>query len=139
VVIAGVTAKSPYKKEASLTRPYVKTELVVGVLPGSDPPDDLDGVEVVVEAGDEAGGLVERKTDADVTRVQTIGDVRGRAAALEEFFLEDLGLEQHGDRLKLDKHVIALRLGENAFLVELERYLLNNEDRIEDLLREEQP
>ena len=139
VVLAGLTSKSPYKKEASLTRPYIKPELVIGVPPGATFEDDLEGVEVAVEAGSDAGGLVERKTDATLRRVQQIGEVRDKPAAVEDFFLEDLGLTRHGDRLEQEKHVMAVRLGENAFLVELERYLLNADDEIDRLLAEERP
>jgi hypothetical protein len=35
------------------------------------------------------------------------------------------------------KHVMAVKLGENAFLVRLERFLLNREEEIRRLLREE--
>ena len=50
--------------------------------------------------------------------------------------LDDLGLAELSE-LKQDKHVMAVRLGENAFLVRLERFLLNREEQIERLLREE--
>lgn len=47
--------------------------------------------------------------------------------------LDDLGLAI-GPELKEDEQVMAVRMGENAFMVRLERFLLNREDEIERLL-----
>ena len=64
LVVGGLTKQTPWKKEAALTRPYLRTRLLVGAPPGASLPDDLDGVDVAFERGSEAGGLLERKTDA---------------------------------------------------------------------------
>ena len=50
--------------------------------------------------------------------------------------LDDLRLTE-ATELKNDEHVMAVRLGENAFLVRLERFLLNRKEEIERLLLEE--
>jgi polar amino acid transport system substrate-binding protein len=133
LVIGGLTSKSRWKKDAGFTRPYVKTRTVVGVPPESSPPDDLDGVPVAAELGSEAEALLDSKTDADVRPVHDLGEAGGGPVAAHNYVLDDLGLAI-GPELKEDKHVMAVRMGENAFLVRLERFLLNREDEIERLL-----
>ncbi len=136
LVIGGLTSKSRWKKDAAFTRPYVETRTVVGVPAGSSLPDDLDGVTVAAELGTEAEALVDAKTDADVRPVHDLGEAGGEPAAAHDYVLDDLGLAA-GTELKEDKHVMAARLGENAFLVRLERFLLGRSDEIERMLREE--
>lgn len=54
LLIAGLSAKSRWKKDVALTRPYVETRTVVAVPPGGSAPDDFAGVPVAVELGDES-------------------------------------------------------------------------------------
>lgn len=136
LILGGLTSKSRWKKDVAFTRPYVDTRTVVGIPPGTSPPDDLDGVPVAAELGSEAEGLLDRKTDAEVRVVTDLGAARGEPVAAQDYLLDDLGL-QEASELKKDKHVMAVRLGENAFLVRLERFLLNREEPIERLVREE--
>jgi polar amino acid transport system substrate-binding protein len=136
LVIGGLTSKSRWKKDAAFTRPYVSVRTVVGVARGTSPPDDFDGVEVAAELGSEAEALLDAKTDAEVRAVDDLTSVRGTPAAAHDYVLDDLGLAV-GSELKEDEHVMAVRLGENAFMVRLERFLLNREDDIERLLRAE--
>jgi polar amino acid transport system substrate-binding protein len=136
LVIGGLTHKSQWKKEVAFTRPYVEPEIVVGVPVGRPVPDDFDGMRVVVERGHEAGWLVERKLDARPVAVESLESARGRAAAVEEWLLNDLGLRR-ARRLKLEKIVMAVPMGENAWLVELERFLLNREHVAARLLERE--
>ncbi len=136
LVIGGITKKSRWKKEVALTRPYVSVPTVVGAPPGEELPDDLDRVRVSVELGSEAEGLLDRKTEARVTAVESLAGVEGPVAA-HEYVLDDLGLQPTSTELKKDKHVMALRFGENAWMVRLERFLLNREDEIRRLVREE--
>jgi polar amino acid transport system substrate-binding protein len=136
VVIGGLTSKSRWQKDAAFTRPYASVRTVVGVAPASSPPDDFDGMEVAAELGSEAEALLDMKTDAEVRAVEDLADARGTPAAAHEYALDDLGLAV-GTELKEDEHVMAVRLGENAFMVRLERFLLNREDAIERLVRRE--
>lgn len=135
VVIAGLTSKSRWKKDVAFTRPYVTTETVVAAPPGREP-GDLAGVRVAAELGTESEGLLERKTDAEVVAVGSLAGVRGPVAA-EDFLLDDLGVQPIGVRLAKEKHVMAVQMGENAFLVALERFLLNREAEIRRLVTEE--
>lgn len=138
VVVAGLTRKgSPWEKEAAITRPYVRTSLVVGVPPGVITPTDLEGVDVVVEDASEAAALVERKTDASVVRVPTLRSRRGRAAVVGEWQLAHYGLETSDVRLRRDEHVMAVAPGENAWQSELERFLLGRPAEVQRMLETE--
>lgn len=133
LVVGGLTSKSPWKQDAALTRPYLTTRLVVGAEPGASLPEDLEGVDVAFERGTEAGGLLEGKTDARPVAAEDLRDARGPVAA-ENWLLDDLGLRPTGVELSKSDHVVAAPMGENAFLVELERFLLARSDEIRALL-----
>jgi len=136
LVVGGLTKKTPWKKEAALTRPYLRTRLVVGAPPGASLPGDFDGAEVAHERGSEAGGLLARKTKAEPVAVAEPGDARG-AVAVDDWLLDDLDLRATGTELARHDHVMAAPLGENAWLVELERFLLRRTGEIRALLERE--
>jgi polar amino acid transport system substrate-binding protein len=135
LVAGGLTKKTPWKKEAALTWPYLRTRLVVGAPPGASLPDDFDAVDIAFERGSEAGGLLARKTKAEPVAVDELRD--RRAAAVDDWLLDDLGLRATGTELSKHDHVMAAPLGENAWLVELERFLLRRTGEIRALLERE--
>lgn len=137
VVVGGITSQSPFGSDAALTHPYLTTQTVVGFPdePGID--DDVAGLEVAVEAGSEAAGLLE-KTDAVPVEVADITAVDG-PRVVENWMLDDLSLIDLGVQLDEVDHVMAVRMGENAFMVRLERFLLANEELVTRLLEEAQP
>jgi polar amino acid transport system substrate-binding protein len=137
LIVGGLTSKSRWKKDVAFTRPYVETRAVVGIPPGGSYPDDFEGVPVAVELGSEEEGLLEQRTGARVVPVRDLAARRGQPAAVPHYLLDDLGLTDSGTELDEAEHVMAVKLGENAFLVRLERFLLNREDEIERLLVEE--
>jgi polar amino acid transport system substrate-binding protein len=57
--------------------------------------------------------------------------------AAYEWQLKEWGLEPTGVELPEEKHVMAVPLGENGWLVELERFLREHREEAEELLREE--
>jgi hypothetical protein len=72
--------------------------------------------------------------------VPDLASERGKPAAVHDYLLDDLALADTGTVLAEAKHVMAVRLGENAFLVELERFLLDREGAIRAMLvREGRP
>ena len=109
LVVAGLTSTSPIATEAALTHPYVTTQVVV---------------EVAVERGSEAAGILE-KTDAVPVRVADVTKVDG-PVAIESYLVDDAGLRDTGLRLAEVDHVMAVPHGENAWLVRLERFLLDD-------------
>jgi polar amino acid transport system substrate-binding protein len=137
LIVGGLTNKSRWKKDVALTRPYVETRAVVGVPAGESFPDDFAGVPVAAELGSEEEGLLAQKTEARVVPVAELAPRAGRPAAVPHYLLDDLELADSGTELDEAKHVMAVKLGENAFLVRLERFLLEREDEIERLLIEE--
>jgi polar amino acid transport system substrate-binding protein len=137
LIVGGLTSKSRWKKDVAFTRPYVETRAVVGVPAGESFPDDFAGVPVAAELGTEEEGLLAQRTEARVVPVASLDERAGRPAAVPHYLLDDLRLNDSGTELDKAKHVMAVKLGENAFLVRLERFLLNREDEIERLLIEE--
>ena len=140
LILAGLTSKSRWKKDVAFTRPYVETRSVVGAPAGRSYPDDFAGVPVAVELGTEEEGLLEQRTDARVVPVTDLASRAGEPAAVHDYLLDDLRLADSGKELGSAEHVMAVKLGENAFLVRLERFLLDREDEIRRLLvREGRP
>jgi polar amino acid transport system substrate-binding protein len=137
LILGGLTSKSRWKKDVAFTRPYVETRAVVGIPPGESYPDDFEGVPVAVELGSEEEGLLEQRTDARVVPVTELAPRAGRPSAVPDYLLDDLGLADSGTELDESEHVMAVKLGENAFLVRLERFLLDREDEIRRLLVDE--
>ena len=137
LVVGGIDAKSPFAKEAALTHPYVTTQTVVA-FPADEPmPEDIAGVRVAVETGTEDAGLLE-KTDAVPVRVAEVAEASGPLVT-ENYFLDDLGVVDSGVQLKEVDHVMGTPLGENRFLVELERFLLADPGRVSDLMEAAEP
>jgi polar amino acid transport system substrate-binding protein len=134
LVIGGLTADTPWQRKAAITRSYATTRVVVAVPASQPPPDDIAGVRVAVEAGTDAAGILEEKTDAIPVRVPDVTKVKGSAVAIDEWLLADLDLRDTGVHLIKTKHVMATPLGENAFLVRLERFLIANQGDVPALL-----
>ena len=135
LVIGGITSKSRWKKDVTFTQPYAETEIVIGIPPGASFPDDLEGTRAYAETGSEAESLLHKKTNAEVVPVSKLEKGQSPVGA-EDFVLDDLGLVASEELLE-EAHVMALPLGENAFMVRLEKFLLNRDKEIERLIREE--
>jgi polar amino acid transport system substrate-binding protein len=134
LVVGGLTADTPWQRKAAITRSYATTRVVVAV-PSSQPvPDDIAGLRVAVDAGTDAAGILEDKTDAIPVRVPDVTQVKDSAVAVDEWLLDSLRLKDTGVHLSKAKHVMATPLGENAFLVRLERFLIDHQDRVPALL-----
>lgn len=137
LMIGGLTGTSTLASEVTLTHPYVTTATVVAVPDDMDVPDDIAGVEVAAETGSPEAGLL-AKTDAEVLRVGDITDHDG-PVAVEDIFLDDLSMTDTGIRLQESDHVMGVPHGENAWLVAIERFLLENPGLVHRLVEEAQP
>jgi polar amino acid transport system substrate-binding protein len=135
LVVGGFDNKSPWKKKVSFTRPYFDTEVVIGVKPGLDPPLDLGGVRVYGERATDEVGLAKGRTAADVVPVDAL-EPGVPAAVTDDYLLDELGLREELS-MRMHKRVMATQMGENAFLVELERFLLERTDEIGRLIERE--
>ena len=134
LVVGGLTADTPWQSRAAITRSYATTRVVVAVPASQPPPGDIAGLRVAVEAGSDAARILEDKTDAVPVRVPDVTQVKGSAVAVDEWLLDNLGLRDTGVHLSKAKHVMATPLGENAFLVRLERFLIAHQAQVPALL-----
>ena len=137
LVIGGITSDSPWSAHAALTHPYQTTQVVVAVPEDEPIPDDIAGLEVAVEEGTEVAGVLE-KEDAIPRYVTDVTRTEG-AAAVDDWLLDDLGLRDTGVTLIESDHVMAARLGENGWLVELEAFLIENAEHVHRMLEEVEP
>ena len=134
LVIGGLTSTNPNVKEGTFTYPFHKSALTIGLPAGMDG-EEIAGLEIAVERGTEGAGLL-RKTDARPVYVDDIADATGQPAVVDDWLLEDMDLHPSGVDLVESEHVMATRHGENGWLVELEKFLIENSETVEELLSE---
>ncbi|MDP9475807.1 MAG: transporter substrate-binding domain-containing protein [Actinomycetota bacterium] len=138
VVIGGLTEDSPGAREqteAALTRAYLTTRPIVGVPPSQVPFDDLSGRKVGVERIDRTAAEL-RKRGAIPVQTEDLSAAKGPIAAYP-WQIEEWGFKKTGIELPEEQHVMAVPLGENGWLVRLERFLHAHRDEAERLLRKE--
>jgi polar amino acid transport system substrate-binding protein len=129
VVVAGLTRRSEWRRVAALTRPFVSYEVVIAAPDEATAErlsEDLEGASIAVEAHSPEAAKLEEDTDAEVMPVDDIAAVDG-PVAVPEYMLDDLGYVRTDAELDEHEHAMAVSMGENAFLVELERFLLDRE------------
>ena len=136
LIIGGLTRDWPYGREVALTRPYVDTEVQIGVPPGTELPDALGGERIWVRRSSEAASLLKQEEeDAIPVPVDRLSEVEG-PALLDTWEIDALEFERTDYILRDHEHAMAVAMGENAFLVELENFLLDRGEEAEDLLHE---
>jgi polar amino acid transport system substrate-binding protein len=139
IVAAGLTRRSVWQHEVALTRPYVTAQVVIAAPDEATADrlsDDLRGERIAVEASSPEAAKLEEDTDAVVVPVEDLASVDG-PAAVPDWLLDDLGLVRTDAELDEHEYALAVSMGENAFLVALERYLLDREAHARDLLERE--
>ena len=123
LVIGGLDAKAPWAEQAALTRPYVTMRTVVAVPGGVAAPQDLTGVRVAVPAGTAEVATLTGLAAVPVPVPEVTG-AEGTPVVVEQWRLAPLGLRATEHTLAEHDHVWAVPPGENAWLVEVERFLL---------------
>jgi polar amino acid transport system substrate-binding protein len=137
LIIGDLNRQWPYQEEVALSRPYVDTEVEIGVPPGTELDTDLGGQEIWVEASSEAAALLKQEEeDALPVFYEHLAEVDG-PALLHTYEIDAIGYERTDYILRDDEHVFAAPQGENAFLVELDGFLLDRGEEAEDLLHRE--
>jgi polar amino acid transport system substrate-binding protein len=139
IVIAGLTRRSEWQRTAALTRPYLTTQVVIAApdaKAAAELSDDLGGQRIAVEANSPEAAKLEQDTDAVVVPVDDLAAVDG-PVAVPDYLLDDLGLVRTDAELDEHEHAMAVSMGENAFLVALERFLLDREDEAAEILERE--
>ena len=129
VVAAGLQAKSAWASKVSFTRSLLTTRTVVAVTPEVAPPHRLHGI-IVATSPDGADAALLREHGAHVAP----GDRRDVPRLVEDWQLGP-ALRPTGIKLSEDKHVLALPLGENAWLLEVNRLLKGSAERARRSLR----
>jgi polar amino acid transport system substrate-binding protein len=138
VLIGGFTSTSPgvsEGKEAGVTGTYLTTRFVVGVPPGTSAFDDPSGREIAVERIDGTAALLKEEGAVPVPVVDL--PTAEMPVAAYRWQLKAWGFKPTGVELPEEKHVMAVPLGENGWLVELERFLRANRREAKSLLRED--
>jgi polar amino acid transport system substrate-binding protein len=138
VLIGGFTSTSPgvsEGKEAGVTGAYLTTHFVVGVPPGMHAFEDPSGRKVAVERIDGTAALLKAEGAVPVP-VDNLSTAEMPVAAYE-WQLDAWGFEPTGVELPQEKHIMAVPLGENGWLVELERFLRAHREEAKELLRKE--
>lgn len=139
VVVGGLGADSPWSQHAAFTYPYFTSRVVVAAPRTASPDVDIAGVPVAVEANSEAAGLLE-KTDAEVSIVEDVTEATGHDyMAIDDWLIrygENVGVIETDVVLEETQHVMAVRFGENGWMVTLERHLLERADDVGEMLVE---
>ena len=139
VVIAGLTRQSEWQRVAALTRPYLTTQVVIAAPDAQQAEqlsEDLGGARIAVEAGSPEAAKLEQDTDAVVVPVDDLAAADG-PMAVPDYLLDDLDLVRTDAELDEHEHAMAVSMGENAFLVALERFLLDREAEAAEILERE--
>jgi len=138
LLVGGFTSTSPgvsEGKEAGVTGTYLTTRFVVGVPPDRPTFDDPSGRKIAVERIDTTAAMLKEEGAVPVP-VEDLSAAEMPIAAYE-WQLKAWEFEPTGVELPEEKHVMAVPLGENGWLVELERFLRVHREEARELLREE--
>ena len=129
LVIAGMTAETPWKKKVGLTRPFYTDSVMVSALPT----EVLQGHTVSVEPDDPVA-LQLRKKKAIPEYLTDLRAAHGPVAA-PSWQLASLGREPSAILLQKRPHVMAVAPGENAWLLQVDRFLYQQRSQIPRMLR----
>jgi polar amino acid transport system substrate-binding protein len=134
------TSRSPTSSRievcpGEITSPYLMTRFAVGVPPGKPTFDDPSGRRIAVERIDGTAALLKEEGAIPVP-VDDLSSADTPVVAYP-WQLEEWGFEPTGVELPEEKHIMAVPLGENGWLVRLERFLRANREEAMKLLREE--
>jgi polar amino acid transport system substrate-binding protein len=133
LVIGGLTAESPWKKEVAFTRVYYQDSTLVALPADLARSRDLKGDSIAIQRGDPAIVPL-RKKGAVPVPTNDLARVEGPIAA-PGWKLAALGRPATGVMLHAAKHVMATAPGENAWLNLLEHWLHQQKASIPAMLR----
>lgn len=136
LVIGGFDAAAPWAKQASLTRPYATTHSLVAVPSGTLVPGTLEGLEVTVELGSFEEAYV--RSHGGRPRLVSEIDSADGPVVVDDWRLNELGLDASEIEITTSEHVVAVPLGESGWQAHVERFLLElPQERIRELLAQE--
>lgn len=147
LVIGGVTKDAPWQTHAAFTNTYIITHVIIGRYPDGEPVEELDGRTVLVQPASSAVGIIQDKggkpleIDNLENRIPVILQERSSSAsdpvlvAAESWQIKRWGLTSAGMELDKSEHALATALGENGFLVRLEKFLYQKRDQVGAMLQ----
>ncbi|SDS93101.1 polar amino acid transport system substrate-binding protein [Halopseudomonas xinjiangensis] len=121
LIIGGLTTESPWHSEVGFTAPYYTGKVAIAVRQGEPIPDDAEGLTVWIPHGSHLYDEL-RRHGAEVKRVPELSASTGAIAA-RQWEIKGLGYQASDIVLQERHHVMAIPRGENALLMELERFL----------------
>lgn len=122
VVIGGLTRDNPWQHMVGLSAPYHTTRALVAVGADQRLPEELEGLMVAIERNSYLSGALHSR-GATVRYVTSLESVSEGAIAAQAWRLKGLNVQQSQFELERHHHVMAIPKGENALLMELERFL----------------
>jgi polar amino acid transport system substrate-binding protein len=138
LVIGGLTASSPWKKQVAFTRPYYVDTGLVAPARGAPAPPSLGNAIVAVKRGDAVIAKLRKKG----ARIVAMNDLRAASGLVAAPVWRIAQLGRVGDldlQLAMNPHVLAASPGENAWLVRIEQMLFAERSRIPLRLRSDAP
>lgn len=127
VLIAGLKSTTDFASRIALSQPYITARIHVTVPPGATFPDELAGHPVAVAPHRVATNAAVRRSSA--TPAPSADLWRGNLVlAAYDFEVEAHGMRTAGPALAVERHVIATRPGESAFLLALDRFLQDQDE-----------
>ncbi|MFZ0388841.1 MAG: transporter substrate-binding domain-containing protein, partial [Calditrichia bacterium] len=134
LVIGGITAEMPHFKKTTLSKPYFKDRIVVGVPEAAIPFVSIKKQRVAYTRGSGYSKLIKKKGGIPVAFSQ--GEKIAMPVAISEAEVTGSGYSLTGIKLATEKHVFAIPSGENAWLVNIEEFFEKNRENIQKLIRE---
>lgn len=122
IVIGGLTQDNPWQHMVGLSAPYHTTRALI--VSEADQPlsEELEGLLVSIERNSYLSGELHER-GAKVRYVPSLREVSQGPIAAQAWRLKGLDVEQSQLELERHHHVMAVPKGENALLMELERFL----------------
>lgn len=122
IVIGGLTHDNPWRHMVGLSAAYHTTRAVVATKANGQLPEELEGLLVSIERNSHLSGELHER-GAEVRQVADLTSVTNGPIAAQTWRLRGLTLDPRQIELQRYHHVMAVPQGENALLMELERFL----------------
>lgn len=126
VIVGGLSVTNPWLKQAGYTNPFYINRTLVAAPPGQQPVSDIEGRSVAIKPHSSLRQLIERKGGEPDTHSDPF--VTDGLVAAPYWEITGRGYTPTEIELRKEEHVIAVAPGENALLLELERYLFRHND-----------
>lgn len=132
IVLSGLTKSSPWVKHVGPSNPFLETRLTIGLPNDLSPKYNLKEIKIAVPFGSPRAHLLKKK-GYKIEEVDSIKKYNGPVCAYE-YELESLNKNDSGIKINIEKHILPVKKGENAWLVYIENYCRKNEKTIKNYL-----